>query len=112
MVTFPETQDHEALGNAAQPILELRGVSKTYQQSDRLVDALAPLDLTVQPGEFVCLVGPSGCGKSTLLSIVAGLEQASSGTVLASGLPVTGPTPERLLLFQEAALFPWLDVRG
>ncbi|HLY65487.1 MAG TPA: ABC transporter ATP-binding protein [Chloroflexota bacterium] len=83
-----------------------------FRQGERVIQALAPIDLTVMAGEFVCLVGPSGCGKSTLLSIVAGLEAPSSGFVRAAGKPVTGPSPERLLLFQEAALFPWLDVRG
>ena len=94
------------------PALEIEGVSKTYWQGDRTVDALAPINLTVKTGEFVCLVGPSGCGKSTLLSIVSGLEPASTGSVLAKGQPAVGPSPERLLLFQEAALFPWLDVQG
>lgn len=97
---------------SAAPALQLTDVSKSFRQGDRTVQALAPVDLTVAPGEFVCLVGPSGCGKSTLLSIVAGLERASGGASLASGMPITGPSPERLLLFQEAALFPWLDVLG
>jgi NitT/TauT family transport system ATP-binding protein len=62
-------------------------------------------------GEFVCLLGPSGCGKSTLLSIIAGLESASSGEIRADGRKIQGPGTERVLLFQEAALFPWLDVQ-
>jgi len=90
--------------------LQVAGVSKAYLQADRMVEALAPIDLAVRAGEFVCLVGPSGCGKSTLLGIVAGLETASAGSVLANGTAISGPSPERLLLFQEAALFPWLDV--
>jgi NitT/TauT family transport system ATP-binding protein len=94
------------------PALHVRAVSKAFRQGERVVQALAPVDLAVTAGELVCLVGPSGCGKSTLLSIVAGLEPASSGEVLAAGRPVAGPSPERLLLFQEAALFPWLDVLG
>jgi NitT/TauT family transport system ATP-binding protein len=64
----------------------------------------------VHEGEFVCLVGPSGCGKSTLLNIIAGLDSPDSGTVLADGQPVTGPGRERMMMFQEPALFPWLDV--
>ena len=67
--------------------------------------------MEVAAGEFVCLLGPSGCGKSTLLSIIAGLEQASNGKILADGQRVQGPGPERVQLFQEAALFPWLDVQ-
>jgi NitT/TauT family transport system ATP-binding protein len=69
------------------------------------------VDIEVAGGEFVCLLGPSGCGKSTLLSIIAGLEAATSGTVWADGRKVRGPGTDRVLLFQEAALFPWLDVQ-
>lgn len=92
--------------------IEIKGVSKTYTGRTGAVEALKPVDLDIAAGEFVCFVGPSGCGKSTLLSIIAGLETASNGVVLANGQPVTAPGPERVLLFQEAALFPWLDVRG
>ncbi|MDB5083111.1 MAG: transporter, ATPase subunit [Chloroflexi bacterium] len=74
--------------------------------------ALDNINLEVTPGEFVCLVGPSGCGKSTILNLVAGLEEPDSGKILINGQPVTGPHPDRLLLFQEPALFPWLDVIG
>ncbi|MFI5268416.1 MAG: ABC transporter ATP-binding protein, partial [Chloroflexota bacterium] len=92
--------------------LRVEGVTKSYPQQTGEVLALSPTDLSVSPGEFLCIVGPSGCGKSTLLSIVAGLEPASAGQVVANGHVVSGPSPERILLFQEAALFPWLDVRG
>jgi NitT/TauT family transport system ATP-binding protein len=66
----------------------------------------------VDEGDFVCLVGPSGCGKSTLLNIIAGLEKPDSGSVLADGEAVDGPGRERMMMFQEHALFPWLDVLG
>ncbi len=74
------------------------------------VEALAPTDLDVDAGEFVCLLGASGCGKSTLLQLIAGLESASSGTIAVDDTPVTGPGSDRVLLFQDAALFPWLTV--
>jgi NitT/TauT family transport system ATP-binding protein len=90
--------------------LHLRGVQKTYVSGDRTVDALAPTDLDVEPGEFVCLLGASGCGKSTLLQLVAGLEPATSGTLTVDDTPVAGPSSDRVLLFQDAALFPWLTV--
>ncbi len=91
--------------------LRIAGVSKIFASRDRAVVALAPLDLDVRAGELVCLLGPSGCGKSTLLSIIAGLESANSGAVWADGREVRGPGIDRVLLFQEAALFPWLDVQ-
>lgn len=92
--------------------LRFSGVSKTFRDGVRIVEALQPVTTDIAAGEFVCLLGPSGCGKSTLLNIVAGLEFPSSGEVLAAGKPVREPGPERALLFQEAALFPWLDVQG
>ncbi len=91
--------------------LKIEGVSKTYTGRAGDVRALRPVDMEVAAGEFVCLLGPSGCGKSTLLSIVAGPEPATSGSVWANGQKVRGPGTERVLLFQEAALFPWLDVQ-
>jgi|SRR5436305_5502818 len=91
--------------------LRVAGVSKTFNMRGSTVEALQPVDLEVAAGEFVCFLGPSGCGKSTLLSIIAGLEQATAGTVYANGKEVRGPGTDRILLFQEAALFPWLDVQ-
>jgi sulfonate transport system ATP-binding protein len=92
--------------------LAIENVSKSFQTSSGKVLALDRVDLNVAEGEFVCLVGASGCGKSTLLNIIAGLEKPDSGTVLADGKPITAPGRERLVMFQEPALFPWLDVFG
>jgi NitT/TauT family transport system ATP-binding protein len=98
----------------AEPIGQLAvvGVSKWFRTSRNSVHALDNVTLTVAPGEFLCLVGPSGCGKSTLLDIIAGLSIPETGSVSADGQPVTGPGRHRLVMFQESALFPWLDVFG
>ncbi|MDF1790814.1 MAG: ABC transporter ATP-binding protein [Thalassobaculaceae bacterium] len=71
---------------------------------------LGPLELTVARGEFLTLVGPSGCGKSTLLRLIAGLVPPTAGGIVVDGAPVTGPDPRRGMVFQQPALFPWLDV--
>lgn len=92
--------------------LVIEDVSKSFQSASGEVLALDRVSLNVAEGEFVCLVGASGCGKSTLLNIIAGLEKPDSGTVFADGKPVTAPGRERLVMFQEPALFPWLDVLG
>jgi NitT/TauT family transport system ATP-binding protein len=85
-------------------------VSRTFHGRSGPVHALDHVSLSVNEGEFVCLLGPSGCGKSTLLNLIAGLESADSGSVTADGEPVTGPGRQRGVMFQEHALFPWLDV--
>jgi NitT/TauT family transport system ATP-binding protein len=69
-------------------------------------------DLVIPRGAFVCVVGPSGCGKSTVLNLVAGLERPSAGEVRVRGAPVAGPGPDRTVMFQDSALFPWLSVRA
>jgi NitT/TauT family transport system ATP-binding protein len=85
-------------------------VRKVFSAGGREVVALDGIDLDVAPGEFVCLLGPSGCGKSTLLNAVAGFSLPTSGELTALGKPVTGPGPERAMVFQEYALFPWMTV--
>jgi NitT/TauT family transport system ATP-binding protein len=92
--------------------LAIENVSKSFQSASGTVLALDRVSLSVAEGEFVCLVGASGCGKTTLLNIIAGLEKPDSGAVLADGKPVGGPGRERLVMFQEPALFPWLNVFG
>src|SRR5213596_3802625 len=92
--------------------LAIENVSKSFKGASGSVLALDRVSLNVAEAEFVCLVGASGCGKTTLLNIVAALEKPDSGTVLADGKPITGPGRERLVMFQEPALFPWLDVFG
>ncbi len=92
--------------------LLVEGVSKWFTPSRAVVHALDNVSLAVAEGEFVCLLGPSGCGKSTLLDIMAGLTMPDSGRVLADGTLVQGPGRQRLVMFQESALFPWLDAFG
>src|SRR5436189_3731015 len=92
--------------------LAIENVSKSFKGASGAVLALDRVSLNVAESEFVCLVGASGCGRSTLLNIIAGLEKPDSGTVQADGKPITGPGRERLVMFQEPALFPWLNVFG
>ncbi|MBI3997320.1 MAG: ABC transporter ATP-binding protein [Candidatus Omnitrophica bacterium] len=92
--------------------IELQHISKSFRHNGHAVDVLQDINLAVEPGEFVCLLGPTGCGKSTILNLVAGLDAPDAGTVLVDGTPVTGPGPRRVVVFQDAALFPWLTVLG
>lgn len=94
------------------PKLSIREVSKAFQSRRGMVQALESVSLEIYEGDFVCFVGPSGCGKTTLLNMIAGLEVSDSGYILADGSAVAGPGRDRMVMFQEAALFPWLDVLG
>jgi len=101
----PETQ---AVGD----LLALRDVSRHFRTRRNDTLALDRVTLSVREGEFLCIVGPSGCGKSTLLNIVAGLDHADAGEVLFDGRPIKRPGRERIVVFQEPALYPWLNVRA
>jgi NitT/TauT family transport system ATP-binding protein len=95
------------------PKVALDGISLSYKTTsgERLL-ALDNISLEVRAGEFLCIVGPSGCGKSTLLHLIAGLNPQTSGKVFVDGTPVSGPGTDRILIFQELGLFPWLTVSG
>mgnify|MGYP005815555579 CR=1 FL=1 len=91
--------------------IALKSITKAYAHRGEQVVALQSIDLEVHRGEFLCIVGPSGCGKSTLLHIIAGLDKPTNGQVLIDGRTTKGPGPDRILIFQELGLFPWLSVR-
>ena len=100
------------MSNAASSnILTIRGVTKRFAVGDGEVEALAPVDLTIHRGEFVCMIGASGCGKSTLLRIIAGFEEPTTGDVAIYGNAIAGPGRDRGMVFQDYALFPWMTVR-
>lgn len=88
----------------------IKDVNKVFLTEGRELVALKGIDLEIPRGQFTCLLGPSGCGKSTLLNAVAGFALPSSGSISADGQPVTGPGPDRGMVFQEYALFPWMTV--
>jgi NitT/TauT family transport system ATP-binding protein len=93
-------------------LLEVRDLSKTFRRGTRTVQAIDRLSLSVEEGEFVAIVGPSGCGKSTFLHILGGFEPHDGGSMLLNGGPIAGPGPDRGMLFQEFALYPWRSVIG
>jgi NitT/TauT family transport system ATP-binding protein len=93
-------------------LLALRGITRHYRTKRHDTLALDDVSLSVTAGEFVCIVGPSGCGKSTLLNIAAGLDRPDEGQALFDGKPVTKAGRERMVVFQEPALYPWLNVRA
>lgn len=90
--------------------IENSSSSATEDSSSDVVTALENVKLSINEGQFVCLVGPSGCGKSTLLNILAGLDKPSEGEVILNGRPVREAGPDRIMVFQDNALFPWLKV--
>lgn len=92
--------------------LEVKALGKTFESSGGVVTALNNINFKTYKREFVCVIGPSGCGKSTLIRILAGLESATSGSVLLDGKEVNGPGPDRGMVFQGYTLFPWLTVKN
>ena len=97
---------------AAIPLLALTDISKRFHTDRQDTLAIDRVSLDVRRGEVVCIVGPSGCGKSTLLNIAAGIDTQFDGTATFEGDPITGMGSERAVVFQEPALFPWLNVRA
>ncbi len=91
--------------------LEAKNIVKYFNHESHKLKALGGINLKVEAGDFVCLVGPSGCGKSTFLRIIAGLETPDEGEIMFDGHPVSETSTERIMVFQEGALFPWLTVQ-
>lgn len=92
-------------------ILEVKGLGKTFHQGSNRIVAIQDVDFAVHRREFITVIGPSGCGKSTLIRMLAGLETPSQGDLLLDGKPVSGPGPDRGMVFQSYSLFPWLSVK-
>jgi NitT/TauT family transport system ATP-binding protein len=95
-------------------ILEVESITKTFESTDERRErrpVFEDFSLQLKNHEFVSVLGPSGCGKTTLLRLIAGFEQPDSGHIVFDGEPVTGPAPDRVVVFQQPGLYPWLDVR-
>jgi ABC-type taurine transport system ATPase subunit len=90
--------------------VEFANLTVDYSSRDGPVHALDAIDLAFDAGDFVCIVGPSGCGKTTLLQTLAGFIKPTAGAVRLSGQPIAGPGPDRGVVFQQPALFPWMSV--
>jgi NitT/TauT family transport system ATP-binding protein len=90
--------------------LVIKNINKDFVSNLKTINVLADINLDIQNGKFICILGPSGCGKSTLLNVLAGLEKPTFGEVKLNGKIVKSPGPDRVVVFQEAALFPWLNV--
>ena len=90
--------------------IEAKNIIKYFEHDGKPLKAIGGVNLTVNDGEFVCIVGPSGCGKSTFLRILAGLEKPDDGEILLDGKKLVNTGPDRIMVFQEGALFPWLTV--
>ena len=90
--------------------IEIKNINKSFDGRGKNLSVLEDINLTIDDGEFVCLLGPSGCGKTTLLRLIAGLDNPTSGEIVANGEVVENPSGDRAVIFQQYSLFPWLTV--
>ena len=110
-IQSPETAARFARIYQREVILSVQELKKSFRTNDAERVVFDHLTFEVHRREFITIIGPSGCGKSTFIRIAAGLDEASGGTILLSGQPVTGPGPDRGMVFQGYTLFPWLSVK-
>jgi NitT/TauT family transport system ATP-binding protein len=103
-----QTDKNTSIKHAEKATIELKSVTRGYGEKWDREEVISNFDLTVHPGELTVLVGPSGCGKTTLVNLIAGFDFPESGEVLINGKPITGPGHDRMVVFQETALLPWL----
>ncbi|MBD2612145.1 MAG: nitrate ABC transporter ATP-binding protein [Nostoc sp. ZfuVER08] len=108
--TSSKTQINQQQTQKAEDFLVIEGVSKIYPTSEGPYTVLDGVDLKVREGEFVCIIGHSGCGKSTLLNMISGFNTPTDGVVLLQEKPITEPGPDRMMVFQNYCLLPWLNV--
>jgi NitT/TauT family transport system ATP-binding protein len=101
---------HTPNDSSTRPLIEVEGLTVRYRSKARTTTAVEDVNLSVREGEFVTVLGPSGCGKTTVMNVIAGLVGATEGRVLVDGSPVTGPGPDRAVVFQDYALMPWRTV--
>ena len=106
-----QSSPDSGLGPIPRVNVEIRGLAKAYGEAWQRQEVIARLDLDIPAGKLTVVIGPSGCGKSTLVNLIAGFEQPDAGTVKIDGRSVTGPGHDRMVVFQETALMPWLTVR-
>lgn len=108
-LAYTTETDQQSVGVATkpQPFLTIKEVSKVYPTRNGPFTVLQDVNLTVEAGEFICVIGHSGCGKSTLLNMVSGFAHPTAGEVLLEGKPITKPGPDRMVVFQNYALLPW-----
>ncbi|MDO5708299.1 MAG: ABC transporter ATP-binding protein [Andreesenia angusta] len=92
-------------------MLEIKSIKKAYNRNGEKITPIENIDLKIDRGEFICLLGPSGCGKSTLLNIISGLDNPDSGNIYMNGKKIKGPGKDRIVMFQDSGLFPWLTVK-
>jgi NitT/TauT family transport system ATP-binding protein len=106
-----ETAAQESSGNPIKGSVTVTGISKGYGEAWERQEVIDNLSLELPPGQLTAVVGPSGCGKSTLVNLIAGFEPPDQGSITINGSPVTGPGHDRMVVFQETALMPWLTTR-